>query len=114
MRTTTTRTFRLGLMIEEKDLPAIHDHFNALEDDLNAIAQDEQLPTIYVTLDLRNYPAKDSLEVTKERVILHLCLEGIALTNFRAEVVKALTDRLSGVEGIPVGLVEKINELGEV
>lgn len=110
----TTRTFRLGLMVEEKDLPAIHDKFNELEDDLNTIVGEEQLPTIYVTLDLRNYPAKDSLEVTKERVILHLCLEGIALTNFRAEVIERLTKCLVGVENIPEGLIDKIMQLGDV
>ncbi|NBC05601.1 MAG: hypothetical protein GVY26_00225 [Bacteroidetes bacterium] len=114
MNTTTTRTFRLGLMIEEKDLPAIHDHFNTLEDDLNAIAQDEQIPMIYVTLDLRNYPAEDSLEVTKDRVILHLSLEGIALTNFRAEVIERLTKWLAGVENIPGGLIDRIMQLGDV
>lgn len=110
---TTTRTFRLGLMIEEKDLPAIHDHFNALEDDLNAIVEEEGLPTIYATIDLRKHAAADSLEVEEEKVVLHLCLHHIALTDFRAEVVNALTDRLSGVEGIPEGLVNKMEELSE-
>jgi len=113
MRITTNRTFRLGLMVEEKDLPAIHDPFNALEDDLNAIVGEEQLPTIYVTLDLRNYPAEDSLEVTKDKVILHLCLQDITLTNFRAEVIERLTEWLDGVEGITEPLIDKIKQLGD-
>lgn len=109
---TTTRTFRLGLMIEEKDLPAIHDKFNELEDDLNAIVEEEEgLPTIYATIDLRKHAAADSLKVKEEKVVLHLCLHHIALTDFRAEVVKALPDRLSGVEGIPEGLVDKMEGL---
>jgi hypothetical protein len=113
MKTTTTRTFRLGLMVEEKDLPAIHDKFNKLEDDLNVIVGEEQLPTIYVTLDLRKYPAEDSLELTKGKVILHLCLQGMELTNFRSEVVGQLTKWLDGVEGIPELLTDKIMLLGD-
>ena len=113
MNTATTRTFRLGLMVEEKDLPAIHDPFNALEDELNAIAEEEKLPIIYATLDLRNYAAADSLEVEKGKVILHLCLQDMALADFRVEVVKRLTEQLEGVENIPKTLIDKMQQLGQ-
>jgi hypothetical protein len=84
-----------------------------LEDDLNAIVGEEQLPTIYVTIDLRKYPAEDSLELTKGKVILHLCLQDMELTNFRSEVVGQLTKWLDGVDGIPELLTDKIMLLGD-
>ncbi len=110
---TTTRTFRLGLMVEEKDLPALHDPFNALEDELNAIVEEEKLPIIYATLDLRNHAAADSLEVKEEKVVLHLCLQGIALSDFRSAVIKRLTEQLEGLEDIPKTLVDKMKRLGQ-
>jgi hypothetical protein len=83
-----------------------------LEDDLNAIVEEEEgLPTIYTTIDLRKYAAADSLEVKEEKVIIHLCLQDMALTDFRSEVIKRLTEQLEGVEDIPKTLVNKIKKL---
>jgi hypothetical protein len=50
--------------------------------------------------------------VKEEKVVLYPCLHNVAITGFQAEVVKALTERLSGLESIPEKLVDKIKGLG--
>jgi len=109
---TTTRTFRLGLMAEEVDMKFVLDTLSKLEDDLNAAAEDWELPILYVVIDLRINKDKETYDWDETQIEWYLPIsrEDASPDHFRRAVVWQLLERLNSLEVVPATLIERIKE----
>ncbi|NBC05602.1 MAG: hypothetical protein GVY26_00230 [Bacteroidetes bacterium] len=105
-----TRTFRLGLMAEEEDMPFVLDTLPKLEDELNAAAEGWELPTLYAVIDLRINKDKHTYDWDETQIewYVPIAREEASPGRFRRAVVRQLLERLNGLEEVPAELVDKI------
>lgn len=112
MNTTTTRTFRLGLMAEEADMKFALNALTELEDDFNTVAAGLNLPVLYVVIDLRINKDRDTFDWDDTQIAWYVPVEreDASAEGFRQAVVRQVLERLRESEGVLASLIEKIND----
>ncbi len=113
MNTTTTRTFRLGLMAEEADLKFVLDALTELEDDFNTAAQGLTLPVLYVVIDLSINKDRDTFDWDETQIAWYIPVEreNASAERFRQAVIRQVLKQLQEWEEVPAALTERIKKL---
>jgi hypothetical protein len=113
MNTTTTRTFRLGLMAEEADLKFVLDVLKELEDDFNTAAEGLTLPVLYVVIDLRINKDRDTFDWDETQIAWYVPVEreDASAERFRQAVIRQVLERLRELEEVPAALIGRIKKL---